>query len=446
MQKNEMINNKVALNDKNIQILMLSGEFYYPYYRNVSNFSEIAEKVKTGQKKLRLIKKSDVIDLFNQYSKNLLHSPDASGIEGIAFLSNWLRKSNFLKIIDKNFKSIEYLEKFVGEKKRIKAQPRGIVCHWIAGNVPTLGLFSLFQSLFVGNANIVRIPVVSHDIMSKLLKILAETHLENGISGLDLLESISLIYFDHKIPNLNAQFSNIADVRVVWGGKSAVEAITGLPSRIHCEDLVFGPKYSFAVFDQNAQLSTNFKREIKNLIGDVFLFDQAACTSPHTIFFEKNGLSLDEILGELKKGFQVRAKNFPKLVYDSFILSKIINVRAEYALDLEKKVICPKENDWTILVNDNLCLEEPIESRTVFIKMVDNIMDIVPLITRKVQTIGCAIYDKTKLSTFADEVTFKGVSRCVKLGQMHLFDTPWDGMLFMSRLVNWVTLYYGNEK
>ena len=106
-------------------------------------------------------------------------------------------------------------------------------------------------------------------------------------------------------------------------------------------------------------------------------------------------------------------------------------------------MICPKENDWTILINNEIKLEEPIESRTIFIKEVDSIMQIIPLITRKIQTIGCAINNKEKLLDFADQVTYKGVSRCVNLGQMQLFDSPWDGMLFMSRLVNWVTLYYG---
>ncbi len=70
-------------------------------------------------------------------------------------------------------------------------------------------------------------------------------------------------------------------------------------------------------------------------------------------------------------------------------------------------------------------------------------MDVVPLVTKKVQTIGCAIEDKERLLAFADLATFNGVARCVNVGQMHLYDSPWDGLLLMSRLVHWVTLYYG---
>ena len=216
-----------------------------------------------------------------------------------------------------------------------------------------------------------------------------------------------------------------------------------MPKKAHCEDIIFGPKYSFAVFDKDATISKNFTRYLRFLVSDIFLFDQAACTSPHVVFFEKGLKKLDEVIADLVKSLERAAKQFPKVDIDQFITSKIINMRAQYALDLDKKVICPTENDWTILVNNQIQLEEPIESRTIFVKEVDSVMQIVPLITRKIQTIGCAIEDKDKLEKFADEVTFRGVSRCVNLGQMHLFDSPWDGMLFMSRLVNWVTLYYG---
>ena len=43
------------------------------------------------------------------------------------------------------------------------------------------------------------------------------------------------------------QLSALADVRVAWGGREAVEAIMNLPRRFGTEDIVFGPKTSFVV-------------------------------------------------------------------------------------------------------------------------------------------------------------------------------------------------------
>ena len=422
---------------------MFGGEFYYPKYKKVESIKPLLRIIQEGFLSLKSIKKNDIIELFQVYSENLRKNKKVNRLEGVIFLSTWLRKNNFIQILEKNFNNLEYLENFLGDTKRIKAQPRGIACHWIAGNVPTLGLFSLFQSLFVGNANILRVPPLSHDILIKLLKVLAETKIDSGLSGYDLLKSVGIIYYDKNEINSNLELSDIADVRIVWGGEVAVKAITDLPKKTHCEDIIFGPKYSFSIFDVEAIKSENFNRYIRFLVNDIILFDQAACTSPHTVFFEKGGKSLKEIARILAETFQRTAARFPKTEIDQYITSKIINIRAEYALDPLKSVICSQNNDWTILINNNINLEEPIESRTIFIKEINSIEQVIPMITKKIQTIGCAIENKKKLIEFADQATFRGVARCVNLGQMHLFDSPWDGMLVMSRLVNWVTLYYG---
>ncbi|MFX0072195.1 MAG: acyl-CoA reductase [Candidatus Hermodarchaeota archaeon] len=426
-----------------IHVAMSAGEFYYPQYKRVSNLQPLLGALKEGYLELKKIKKIEIIDFFQEYSDVLRKNPFVNRIEGVIFLSAWLKRSNFIQIVEKNFKNLDYLEHFVGDKKKIKAQPRGIASHWIAGNVPTLGLFSLFQSLFVGNINILRIPPASHDIVIKLLKVFSELKTDSGLSGRDLLKSASIIYYDKSELKVNEELSEIADVRIVWGGEEAVKAISNLSKRSHCEDIIFGPKYSFSVFDTEAIESNNFLRYIRFLVNDIILFDQAACTSPHTVFFEKSSKSLKEITNIMAEQFRKTSRRFPKTEVNQFITTKIINIRAEYALDPSKSVFCDKENDWTILLNNELALEEPIESRTIFVKEIDSIMQTVPLITKKIQTIGCAIENKTKLIEFADQVTFNGVARCVNLGQMHLFDSPWDGMLFLSRLVNWTTLYYG---
>lgn len=92
-------------------------------------------------------------------------------------------------------------------------------------------------------------------------------------------------------------------------------------------------------------------------------------------------------------------------------------------------------------MDDNIRLEEPVQSRTIFLKEVDSVMDCVDLITPRIQTIGTAIYNRNKLLEFTDAVTYKGVARCVLPGQMNFYDSPWDGIYFLNRLVRWVTLY-----
>ena len=59
-----------------------------------------------------------------------------------------------------------------------------------------------------------------------------------------LLERCRVVYFPSSDLNLNESMSLVADARVAWGGHEAVRAVTSYSRLEHCEDLVFGPKYS----------------------------------------------------------------------------------------------------------------------------------------------------------------------------------------------------------
>ena len=51
------------------------------------------------------------------------------------------------------------------------AQPRGIVCHWIAANMPTLGFFSIVQAVLSKNGSMVKMP---EEYVPLILSILRE--------------------------------------------------------------------------------------------------------------------------------------------------------------------------------------------------------------------------------------------------------------------------------
>ncbi|NVM29865.1 MAG: acyl-CoA reductase [Candidatus Helarchaeota archaeon] len=420
------------------------------YYQNityklnekiVSDFKEIRSEIEKNRLIFREITIEKLLELFNQFGRNLLRDQDINKLEGVPFLSNWLRKGNLEKIIIKNLGSFEVLKEFIGEgRKKLKAQPRGVVCHYIAGNVPTLGLFSLIQSMLVGNSNIVKVPPESQFMFLELLKILEKTEY-NGIKGSDILKTVAVVHIPITDDESNLKFSLAADVRVMWGGQVAIDAISKTTKMTHCDDIIFGPKYSFGVMDKKVQESEDFPRLIRQFVNDIIIFDQSACSSPQVIFFEKGPFDLKTIGKKFEEEFKLAVKKFPKILVDQYIATKIINIRAKYALNPQKDAIFPKENDWTILMDNEVQLEEPVQSRTIFLKQVESVMDCVDLITPRIQTIGTAIYDKEKLLKFTDAVTYKGVARCVLPGQMNFYDSPWDGIYLLNRLVRWTTLY-----
>lgn len=382
------------------------------------------------------------IEILHSFSRALVRDEKVKRIEGIAFLSNWLRKENLKRIIETNIGDMAYLERFVGDgRKQLRAFPRGLVCHWIAGNIPTLGLFSLFQSMLAKNGNILRIPEQNLATVLPVLQLFAEMKSE-GCTGQQLLRSIAVVYFPSDEIRSNKGMSSVADARVVWGGKEAVEAITGLPHTTHCEDVVFGPKYSFSVVDAEALTTDNLERNLRHLATDAVLFEQTACSSPHVIFVETNMDGLQEFAHKLSEEFKRLSNVMPKQSIDMGTGAAIINKRAEYALSKDKMLLAPKENDWTILIDSALQLEEPIQSRTIFLKPVNSVLDTVELVTRNVQTIGNCIRNQEKAKQFAEGVMFRGVARVVPPGQMHIYDSPWDGILLLNRLVRWNTLTF----
>lgn len=403
--------------------------------------NKIVEAVNQGKEKLKKIPLSELIELLDMYSLELLKSKDVKYIEGVAFLSYWLRKNNLIELVRLNLKSEEFLEGFVFKgKKGIIAQPRGLICHWIAGNVPTLTIFSLMQSILVRNANILRISDRSTEYVKKLLDVFLKIKTKKGTKGSDVMASVAIVSFPRTDYASNKELSIVADARVIWGGEEAVNAISGLPKHVHCEDIIFGPKYSFGVIEKSAAESNQIDQFMLSFVYDALFLDQAACSSPQVLFIEKNSkLSTKDSSVILKESFIKGVKRYPKKGIGAGTAAKIINKRAEYALDLEKAVVCSKGVDWTILVDKDVKLEEPLQSRTIFVKEINSVKDVLPLITHKIQHIGFATLDKDKLLTFAEEATYRGASRVVPPGQMNYYDSPWDGLFYLSRLVRWNT-------
>jgi hypothetical protein len=86
---------------------------------------------------------------------------------------------------------------------------------------------------------------------------------------------------------------------------------------------------------------------------------------------------------------------------------------------------------------EELC--KPVYSRVVFVHPIDSIMDAVRFADENIQTIGLAA-DGEKALEFAQAASDKGVMRFPACGKMLNFDSPWDGMYLVNRMVRWVTM------
>ena len=126
---------------------------------------------------------------------------------------------------------------------------------------------------------------------------------------------------------------------------------------------------------------------------------------------------------------------------DAYTTMRILNARAQWALDDSKDVIASTDGaNWTVCMDREASLKEAVQSRTVFLTEVDSWRDVVPLLSPKVQTVGIALGDPEESLAFAEAATQAGVVRCVRPGIMNNYEFPWDGKLLVGQLVRWVTL------
>jgi hypothetical protein len=364
-------------------------------------------------------------------------------IEGIAFLSSWLRASSLRKILAINFGDyLQALEHPISlQGKRVRAVPRGLVCHWVAGNVPTLAMFSWALSILTKNSSIIRVPKGARTVVETLFRAVegARTQYE-GISydGGTLLSRTCVLSFPSEDTRTNEAMSLVADARVIWGGNETIRSIAGYPRLDHCEDMIFGPKFSVGVMDRcTARNKLASDSALRGFARDIVLFDQAACSSLQVLFVEADIPELERLADALERELETLSRRFPKHHIDQLLATQILGARARYGLQPSTSVRAPRDLSYSLLLDRGAVMPTALQSRTLFLHAIDNIMEVIPLLSPKIQTIGTAVADEQRREHFTTAAALKGVARCVSPGLMNLYDTPWDGMLPLHRLVRW---------
>lgn len=382
------------------------------------------------------------VALLDAAARNMV-SAEFARVEGIAFLCSWLRKSNLDKVLRINFGSqLAAMDNPISaEGISLRASPRGVVCHWVAGNIPTLAFFSWVLATLGKNVSIIRIPKESCEVVRTLFRAveLASVELDGKkYRGSMLLERMCVVYFPSTDRSLNESMSQVADARIVWGGPEAVRALTAYPRLEHCEDVVFGPKYSLGVMDRATFENSAARSEaLIAFARQTVMFEQAACSSPQILFVEAANNDMEELGRLVEIAMQSACARSPKRIIEQFTACQIIRARANYGLRPETSFRASDDLTYTILLERGAILREALQSRTLYVMIVDALEEIVPLLSQKIQTIGVAIANSKRRLDFVEAAALRGVARCVDPALMNVYDTPWDGLLPVNRLVRW---------
>lgn len=413
------------------------------------NIDRLVSELTAAQERLRSASIDDLIGLCDAAGRAWIQpGSEVSRMVGslaIGFLPLWLRRSNLEALVVQALRgNVRAIDGFVPSdntsQRYHRAQPRGILVHWVAGNVPLLGMISVVQGLLTKNANLVKVSRQNAGVLPYFLEALSKVtyrrHDGTEISGRLLTDAVKAIYTDHSDPAAVA-LSTLADVRVAWGGREAVEAIMNLPRRFGTEDIVFGPKTSFAVIGTELLSDAAAGRKAAGLVArDVVALGQRGCNSPHTIFVERRGTVAPNEFAELLAEELDRAtRHVPPDVAPQEAF-QILGWRAEY--DIRGEAWYSEGVRWSVFYSEeDRGLATPCYGRTIFVRPIADVFEIANFCSLNTQSAGLGLRERRL--QLAEALTARGVERCPELGSMSLYETPWDGLYPMDRMVRWVS-------
>lgn len=394
-----------------------------------------------------------LIGLIGLAAKKWLTDPKYQFLKdkGLLFLSQWCDERHLRQVATDGLRgNVNYADTFLpcadSDKHLMKANGRGLVCHWMAGNVQILGMFALVQCIITKNPNLIKVAAKDGGVFASLMSAFEglEFTTDSGytIKGDDLVKTVGVVYFSRHAVKMGELMSKAAKVRIAWGGKEAVETVAGYPSTIDCETVIFGPKLSYAVIAKEALASEHDAKKLARRVSvDVSIFDQAGCASPHNLYIERGGeVSPERFCEILAESFPKTELQIPKPTVSPEQISAIHSIRGVY--DFKGKVWGSSTMSWSILLSgENECeICKPVYSRVLMVHEVDDINQTLDFVEEYIQSIGIeAPLDRA--IEFANKATAKGVSRLPKIGRMLNFEMPWDGVFLIDRLVKWNTLY-----
>ncbi|GAA0473040.1 hypothetical protein Ade02nite_86870 [Paractinoplanes deccanensis] len=303
--------------------------------------------------------------------------------------------------------------------------PRGNVFHVPPANVDTIFVYSWALSALAGNHNVVRISERSATAADTILGALNEVLADSD----PIIGRTQRMVTYGRDDAITGALSKWADLRVIWGGDNTVEAIRKHPLRPSARDLTFPDRTSWAALSAAGWRAAEPAKRREAVVGftnDAYWFDQAACSSPRTVF----------IVGEQTQDVR---EEFIELLIE---VSGQRGWEIDAAMAVEKRV-----NAYGLAATGAISsMEFPANSVTAMSLVtvpdaprrwigagafpfaeVGSLLDLVPAMNRQDQTFSHFGFGAEELREFGLALGGRGVDRIVPFGQALTFGSLWDG-------------------
>jgi phenylacetate-coenzyme A ligase PaaK-like adenylate-forming protein len=158
--------------------------------------------------------------------------------------------------------------------------PRGTLLHVSAGNVFLGCVDSLVMGLVTKNVNVLKLSRADPFFPLLFVETLAAHDPDRRVADL-----VAVVPWKGGDAAVESVFKEEADTIVVWGGEESVKSWRdglALSTRL----VEYGPKLSGAVVTRRGMAGADMARLGAGIARDVAMWDQAACSSPQTLYVE----------------------------------------------------------------------------------------------------------------------------------------------------------------
>jgi hypothetical protein len=359
---------------------------------------------------------------------------------GLPFLKTWWRKSQLKGVlrrefgIDGHLGPLDYHERLEGHLWA----PLGTILHWPAANVPIQPFLSLTSGLLAGSRNIVRVPTDLLGFVDDVLA-LAPPRIQ------PVLDRVLFVAFPHEKREFAEECAKRADAAMVWGGSEAVASVRSLPFPHWARIEVFGPRNSAVMIlldEATLRIPSELQRLCRRVAREVWQFDQRACSSPLALYLQladdvvarnadDGGIPAIQriFVDALEAAFSEEEGAHPRWVLAARESVDIAVARASWLLnEPSAKAVLSSGPAWSILYGgDQDRIPELSNGKILHIVWSSSLEAFAERLNGNTQTIGTWIHDLALESRVARRVVARGIDRVVRLGLMHVFNTPWDG-------------------
>lgn len=365
----------------------------------------------------------NVIEFLNALSGALLKDRESRLYPDAITFAFFCRKANLLKL----------KEEYVSDG--ILRMGRGLLFHIAPSNVPINFGYSLVSGLLAGNTNVVRVSSKQFAQVDLIIKHL-HALLASGEYD-EVANRIALVRYD-RTSDANEMFSAMCNVRVIWGGDATIATLrqNAIPPRAF--DVCFADRYSIAAINPVAIMEASdaeMKKLAEAFYNDTYLFDQNACSAPHTIFWVINGDGNDNGNGDVDKAkekfwnavhehvaskYQLQAVMSVDKLTAFYRQAACMNVRKEEMPD--NSVVRTELKELTKNIEDFRCACGYFSEKTI-----SSLDEIAPIVNIKYQSLGYYGFGKEELRDFVIRNRFQGIDRIVPIGETTAFALTWDG-------------------